>query len=67
MKVVVESLVKRKHEGMVVKVGDAGQTMEFYIEKQEKNIPVWFFKHQREFYWKPVWMKLEDVKIIMIK
>lgn len=41
-------------------VGDEGETSSV-IPQSRGKYPVWFKKHKREFYWFPVWMKIEEI------
>lgn len=64
----VKSKINVHHSKGNIKIDDIGTVDEIYFTEQHliynDKIPIYFRKHQRVFYWYPVWMKPDEFDII---
>ena len=61
-KKVVSKIIVRDKRGNI-NIGDKGETTSI-LPHSNGLFPVWFKKHEREFYWYPLFMKPEDIEFI---
>ena len=59
----VISKIKVKDKRGNISIGDKGETTGV-IPHSDGKYPVWFIKHQRPFYWYPVFMKENEIEFI---
>jgi len=53
----IKSKIAISHRKGNISIGDIGQTQLSYLNDEiMEQIPIWFEKHRREFYWYPVWI-----------